>query len=146
MPISPSPAAARDAVPSSRSIPPGVTSRAVLVPVFTVLGMAVAWYALVVEGHRMDQSVPCKAVRAAVPLTEYVASWTGLALGVAAVVVCILAARGIRRRCAVGLWESKPGLLAYMSVWLNIAGVPFELLVLLMAHRPAGIWPGGDCG
>ncbi|KJY41277.1 hypothetical protein VR41_13350 [Streptomyces sp. NRRL B-1568] len=123
-----------------------MTGQVLLVPVFTVLGAVVASYALVVEGHRMDQSVPCKAVRAPVPLTEYVAAWAGLALGVTAVVACILAARGIRRRCATGLWSTKPGLLAYVSVWLNIAAIPFELLILLMAHRPAGIWPGGDCG
>lgn len=51
----------------------------------------------------MDRSVPCKAVRAPVPLTEDIAAWSGLALGVAAVVVCVLAARGIRRRCATSL-------------------------------------------
>ncbi|MFI9724403.1 hypothetical protein ACIHFE_33005 [Streptomyces sp. NPDC052396] len=120
---------------------------ALLVPALTVLGVVVSWYALVLEGHRMDPSVPCKAVRTPVPLMEYVATWAGLTAGVAAVVVCVLAAMGMRRRYAVGLWATKPGLLAYLSVWLNVAAIPFELLVLLlMAHRPAGVWHGGDCG
>ncbi|GHF54475.1 hypothetical protein GCM10010218_39660 [Streptomyces mashuensis] len=116
------------------------------VPLATVLGAASAWYALVAEGHRDDQSVPCKAMRAPVATTEYVAAWAGLTLGVTAVVVCVVAALGMRRRCAVLLASTKPGLFAYVSVWLNLAAVPFELLTLLLAHRPAGIWPGGDCG
>ncbi|GGP76190.1 hypothetical protein [Streptomyces abikoensis] len=146
MPTVPSFDAARDADTSPRPVPPSVTRQALLVPVTTVLGVLVAGYALMVEGHRMDQSVPCKAVRAPVALTEYVAAWAGLALGVTAVAACVLAAFTIRRRCATGLWATKPGLLAYVSVWLNIAAIPFELLVLLMAHRPAGVWGGGDCG
>ncbi|MEU3355338.1 hypothetical protein [Streptomyces sp. NPDC037389] len=120
--------------------------RAVLVPVLTVLGVACAWFAQVVEGHRLDQSVPCKAVRAAVPLTEYSAAWAGLVFGAAAVVVCVLAAKNVRRRSAMGLWSTKPGLLAYVSVWFNVTAIPFELLTLLMAHTPAATWGGGDCG
>ncbi|MEU1372308.1 hypothetical protein ABZ442_01420 [Streptomyces triculaminicus] len=131
---------------AKRTVPTRLKVQALLVPVMTVLGVVSAWTAQVVEGHRLDQSRPCKVVRASVPPTEYVAAWAGLALGIAAVVVCVLAAKSIRRQCAMSLWSTRSGLLAYISVWFNILAIPFAVLTLLMAHTPGGTWGGGDCG
>ncbi|MFI2073670.1 hypothetical protein [Streptomyces triculaminicus] len=130
----------------NRPVPRDVKVQALLVPIMTVLGVVSAWAAQVLEDHRFDQSRPCKVVRASVPPTEYVAAWAGPALGIAAVVVCVLAAKSIRRQCAVGLWSTRSGLLAYISVWFNVLAIPFAVLTLLMAHTPGATWGGGDCG
>ncbi|MEU1816912.1 hypothetical protein ABZ543_17200 [Streptomyces roseifaciens] len=121
-------------------------AQALLVPVMTVLGVLSSWSAQAIEGHRLDQSKPCRVVRAPVPLMEYLAAWAGPVLGVAAVIVCVVAAKRIRRHCAVGLWSTKPGRLAYVSVWFNVLAIPFGLVSLVMAHTPGAAWGGGDCG
>ncbi|MEV4432876.1 hypothetical protein [Streptomyces sp. NPDC049555] len=139
-------APAPDEATSPWPVPPRPALQTLLVPVFTALGPVCAWYAKVADGHRMDQSVPCTAVRTPTPLTEYVAAWAGLGLGAAAVVLCVLAAKGVRRRCGRGLWSTRRGLLAYVSVWFNVVAIPFALLIVLMAYRPAAVWGGGDCG
>ncbi|MGK5638629.1 hypothetical protein ACSNOK_10010 [Streptomyces sp. URMC 126] len=142
---SPPPTAPR----STAAVPPlpsRLRKRILSVPVATALGVACAGYALKAEAHRGDRSVPCKPMRAPVSTSEYLAAWAGLALGVTAVAVCLMAAFSMNRSRGVGLASTKPGLLASASAWLNLVAIPFESLALLLAHRPAGVWPGGDCG
>ncbi|PHQ51134.1 hypothetical protein BLA24_15290 [Streptomyces cinnamoneus] len=101
----------------------------------TVLGALSSWYVQVIDRDWVDrEQAACGPLP--FPRTEYVAAWGGLALGVAAVVACVLLAQRIRRRCGVGLWSTRSGLLAYVSVWFNGLAIPFELLMLYCVYVP----------
>ncbi|MFJ9646033.1 hypothetical protein [Streptomyces sp. NPDC101206] len=81
------------------------------------------------------------------PVTEYAAGWAGVALGVAAVAVCVLLARRLRGRYGLRLGETWPGLLAGTTVWFSVLAIPLELIQLYGVYTAAasGITLGDGC-
>ncbi|PHQ48918.1 hypothetical protein BLA24_28080 [Streptomyces cinnamoneus] len=72
-------------------------------------------YVQVIHEDWVDrQQAACRIM--ARPQMEFVVAWGGPALGVAAVILCVLLARRTRRRHGVRLGETWPGLIAYLSV------------------------------
>ncbi|MFE1411149.1 hypothetical protein ACFW6F_10110 [Streptomyces sp. NPDC058746] len=81
------------------------------------------------------------------PLTEYVAGWAGLCLGLAAVAVCVLLVRRLRGRYGGRLGETWPGLVARTTVWFDVLAIPMEPIQLYVAprgrsdNRSQGVFP-----
>ncbi|MFE3990487.1 hypothetical protein ACFXPW_02085 [Streptomyces goshikiensis] len=129
-----------------RPVTPGTVTTALLVPVVAVLGVVSSYYVQVIHGDWVDrQQAACRHMP--FPKMEHVAGWAGLALGLSAVIVCVLLAKRLRRRHDVRLWDTWPGLLAFISVWLNVPAILLELFMLWAMHTPDGSGPIlGDCG
>ncbi|WP_327131213.1 hypothetical protein OG311_07550 [Streptomyces sp. NBC_01343] len=82
-----------------------------------------------------------------VPTMEPVFAWAGPVLGLSALVVCLLLARWIRRRCGVRLWDTWPGLLAFVFAMLNVLAIAPELFMPWATCTPDGSGSIlGDCG
>ncbi|MFE6848342.1 hypothetical protein [Streptomyces sp. NPDC057686] len=76
-----------------------------------------------------------------------VLAWSGPLLGLSAMTVCVLLGRWIRRRCDLRLWDTRPGLLAFVCAMLNLLAILLELFMLWTTYNPD--IPGpilGDCG
>ncbi|MFD8413762.1 hypothetical protein ACFV2Q_18695 [Streptomyces sp. NPDC059650] len=119
---------------------------ALLVPVVAALGVASSLYVQVIHEDWVDrQQAACRHMP--FPTMEHVAGWAGLALGLSAVIVCVLLTRRIRRHHGVRLWDTWPGLLAFVSVSLNVPAILLELFMLWAMHTPDGSGSVlGDCG
>ncbi|MEU3772522.1 hypothetical protein AB0F11_04775 [Streptomyces sp. NPDC032472] len=129
-----------------RTVTPGMVITALLVPVVAVFGVVTSLRA---EDIDMDwvhrQQAACRHMP--FPKMEYVVAWSGLLLGLSAVAVCLLLARRIRRRCGLRLWDTWPGLLAFVCALLNVVAILLELFMLWTTYNP--YIPGpilGDCG
>ncbi|MEV4744231.1 hypothetical protein [Streptomyces sp. NPDC049555] len=115
-------------------------------PVATVVGVVTSWQ--VHNTHRdwvHRQQAACRHMPA--PKAEFIAAWAGPALGVSAVVVCVMLARWIRRRYGVRMWETKRGLVAFVGVLPNVVTILLELSTLYATYHP--LHTGsilGDCG
>ncbi|MEU6864141.1 hypothetical protein ABZ924_12825 [Streptomyces sp. NPDC046876] len=138
-------AAASGAAPG-RTVTPGMVVTALLGPVLTVLGVATSLRA---EDIDMDwvhrQQAACRHMP--FPKMEYVVAWSGLLLGLSAMAVCVLLARWIRRRCGLRLWDTWPGLLAFVCTMLNVLAILLELFMLWTTYSPDVSGPIlGDCG
>ncbi|MEV0416450.1 hypothetical protein AB0I68_38365 [Streptomyces sp. NPDC050448] len=144
METSPSPAAFHDTGRAPR-ISPGTVCAALLVPVVAVLGVVTSWDVQVIHQDWVDkQQEACRLM--ARPLSEYVTAWAGPALGVAAVLLCVLLAKRIRRRYGLRIWETWPGLAAYIVVWFNVLAILLELFTLWATFTPDGSGSIlGDC-
>ncbi|MEU6863218.1 hypothetical protein ABZ924_08105 [Streptomyces sp. NPDC046876] len=145
METAPSPAVLPDAV-RVRRLSPGTVCAALLVPVLAVLGVVTSRYVQVIHQDWVDeQQRACRLM--ARPPGEYVTAWAGPALGVAAVLLCVLLARRIRRRHGLRIRETRPGLAAYVVVWFNVPAILLELFTLWAAFTPDGSGSVlGDCG
>ncbi|MEU8432805.1 hypothetical protein AB0F18_07785 [Streptomyces sp. NPDC029216] len=78
---------------------------------------------------------------------KHVAGWAGLGLGLSAVVVCVLLARRLRGRHEVRPRDTWPGLLAFVSVSLNVPAILLELFMVWAMYGSDGSGPVlGDCG
>ncbi|MBT2483007.1 hypothetical protein [Streptomyces sp. ISL-94] len=145
MATSPSPATT-DSTARKRAVTPGTVIAALLVPLMTVGGVAGSLHTEDIEsGWAERQREVCRHMP--FPTTEYVAAWTGLILGVTAVVVCVLLAKRIRGRYGIRLGETWPGLIAYVGVWFNALTIPMELIQLYAVYSVAGSGIVlGDCG
>lgn len=119
---------------------------ALLVPVVATLGVVSSLYVQVIHADWVDrQQEACRHMP--FPKTEYVAAWAGPILGISAVVVCVTLAQWIRRRHGVRLWDTWPGLVAVISVSLNVLAIMLELFMLWAAYTPDGSGSIlGDCG
>ncbi|MFF3862639.1 hypothetical protein [Streptomyces sp. NPDC002209] len=145
METSPPPATVHD-TGRARRVSPGMLCAALLVPVVAALGVVTSWYVQVIHGDWVDrQQEACRLM--ARPPMEYVAAWTGPALGVTAVLLCVLVASRIRRRYGLRVWETWPGLVAYVVVWINVPAILLELFTLWATFTPDGSGSVlGDCG
>ncbi|MBC2877582.1 MULTISPECIES: hypothetical protein [Streptomyces] len=125
---------------------PGTLIAALWVPFATVAGVVTSWQVQRIDGDWVDrQQAACR--RLAFPTAEHVAAWAGPALGVSAVVVCVLLARWLRRRRGVRLAGTGPGLVAYLGAWPAVLTIPLELFLLYATYSPVGSGPVlGDCG
>lgn len=149
MATSPSPApspATIDSTSRKPAVTPGTVIAALLVPLMTVGGVTSSLHTEDIEHAWADrQREVCRHMP--FPTTEYVAAWAGPILGVAAVVVCVLLAKRVRRRYGIRLGETWPGLIAYVGVWFNILTIPMELIQLYAVYSVAGSGIAlGDCG
>lgn len=128
------------------SATPGTVIAALLVPVVAALGVVSSYYVQVIHEDWVDrQQAACRHMP--FPKTEHAAGWAGLALGLSAVIVCVLLAKRIRRRQGVRLWDTWPGLLAFISVSLNVPAILLELFMVWAMQTPDGSGPIlGDCG
>lgn len=129
-----------------RTVTPGMMITALLVPVVAVLGVVTS---LRVEDIDMDwvhrQQASCRHMP--FPKVEYVVAWAGPLLGLTAMAVCVLLARWIRRRCGLRLWDTWPGLLAFVCAMLNVPAILLELFMLWTTYSPDMSGPIlGDCG
>ncbi|MBZ4319895.1 hypothetical protein [Streptomyces huiliensis] len=129
-----------------RPVTPGFLAAALWVPFATVVGVIVSWQVQGIHGDWVDrQQAACQ--RMPFPKAQHFAAWTGLALGISAVVVCVLLARQIRRRRGTRLADTKLGLLACTGAWLGALTIPVELFLLYATYSPD---PSGsilgDCG
>ncbi|MGW5346323.1 hypothetical protein [Streptomyces sp. NPDC004050] len=119
---------------------------ALLVPLLVVAGVATSLHTQEIQSEWADrQEEACRHLP--LPVTEYAAGWAGLALGVAAVAVCVLLARRLRGRYGLRLGETWPGLLAGTTVWFSVLAIPLELIQLYAVHSAAasGITLGDGC-
>ncbi|MCX5150337.1 hypothetical protein OHB36_26795 [Streptomyces sp. NBC_00320] len=119
---------------------------ALLVPVVAVLGVVTS---LRVEDIDMDwvhrQQASCRHMP--FPKVAYVVAWAGPLLGLTAMAVCVLLARWIRRRCGLRLWDTWPGLLAFVCAMLNVPPILLGLFMLWTTYSPDMSGPIlGDCG
>ncbi|PHQ48749.1 hypothetical protein BLA24_28095 [Streptomyces cinnamoneus] len=112
----------------------------------TALGVISSLYVQVIHEDWVDrQQAACRIM--ARPQMEFVVAWGGPALGVAAVILCVLLARRTRRRHGVRLGETWPGLIAYLSVGANALAILLELFMLYAAFSSDGSGSVlGDCG
>ncbi|MFF3620792.1 hypothetical protein [Streptomyces sp. NPDC002467] len=109
---------------------------ALLVPLLTVAGVATSLHTQEIEHAWADrQREACRHLP--FPMTEYVAGWAGLCLGLAAVAVCVLLARRLRGRYGRRLGETWPGLVAGTTVWLHVLAIPMELIQLCVVYSAA---------
>ncbi|MFI6144378.1 hypothetical protein [Streptomyces sp. NPDC051109] len=127
-------------------VTPGMVIAALLVPLLATLGVASSYKVQSIHGDWVDrQQAACRHMP--FPKMEHVAAWSGPVLGLSAMVVCLLLARWIRRRCGVRIWDTWPGLSAFVFAMLNIVAILLELFVLWAAYTPDGSGPIlGDCG
>ncbi|MFJ3203893.1 hypothetical protein [Streptomyces sp. NPDC086989] len=139
-------AAASPAAPHGHTVTPGMVITALLVPAVAVLGVLSSLHVEDIDMawvHR--QQAACRLMP--FPKVEYVFAWAGPVLGLSAMVVCLLLARWIRRRCGVRIWDTWPGLLAFTVALLNVVAILLELFMLWTTHTPDGSGPIlGDCG
>ncbi|MEV6731463.1 hypothetical protein [Streptomyces sp. NPDC051364] len=133
--------AARD-----RTVTSGMVLTALLVPVVAALGVVTS---LRVENIDMDwvhrQQAACRHMP--FPKMEYVLAWSGPLVGLSAMTICVLLGRWIRRCCGLRLWDTWPGLLAFVCSMLNVLAILLELFMLWTTYNPD--MPGsilGDCG
>ncbi|MER7467082.1 hypothetical protein [Streptomyces sp. NPDC097981] len=129
-----------------RTVTPGMVVTALLVPVVAVLGAVTS---LRVEDIDMDwvhrQQAACRHMP--FPKMEYVVAWSGPVLGLSAMAVCVLLARWTRRRWGLRLWDTWPGLLAFVCAVLNVLAILLELFMLWATYNPDASGPIlGDCG
>ncbi|WP_327282346.1 hypothetical protein [Streptomyces sp. NBC_01205] len=145
METSPSTAELHDTV-RKRHVTPGMAITALLVPVLAALGVVSSYGVQFIHGDWVErQQAACRHMP--FPKMEHVAAWSGPVLGLSAVVVCLLLARWIRRRCGVRIWDTWPGLLAFVVALLNVVAILLELFVLWAAYTPDGSGSVlGDCG
>ncbi|MFJ6720917.1 hypothetical protein [Streptomyces sp. NPDC091259] len=138
--------AALSGAAQDRTVTPGMVITALLVPVVAVLGVVTSLRVQDIDSdwvHR--QQAACRHMP--FPKMEYVVAWSGPILGVAAMAVCALLARWIRRRCGMRLWDTWPGLLAFVCAMLNLLAILLELFMLWATYTPDGSGPIlGDCG
>ncbi|MEV4744230.1 hypothetical protein [Streptomyces sp. NPDC049555] len=135
-----------EGTPQKLPVTPGTAIAGLLVPVLTVAGVVSSVH---VEDIGNDWARRQRAVcrNLPFPVTEYVAAWLGLVLGLAAVVACVLVGRWIHRRDNVPLWQRWPGAVAFVCVWFNLLTIPVELIVLYETYSTAGSGVFlGDCG
>ncbi|MFI5672268.1 hypothetical protein [Streptomyces sp. NPDC051704] len=144
METSPSAAAFHDAE-RKNPVTPGTVIVALLVPVLAALGLVSSYKVQAIHGDWVDrQQAACR--RMPVPVMEHVAAWAGPVLGLSAMAVCLLLARWVRRRCGVRLWDTWPGLLAFVFAMLNILAILLELFILWATYTPDGSGSIlGDC-
>ncbi|MEU3355712.1 hypothetical protein [Streptomyces sp. NPDC037389] len=135
-----------EATPQKHPITPGMAIGALLVPVMTVAGVVSSLQAQDIENDwSWRQQRACRHMP--FPVTEYAAAWLGVALGVVAVVACVMVGKRIHRRDNVPLWRRWPGLVAFVCVWPNLLAIPMELIMLYEAYSAAGSGVLlGDCG
>ncbi|MFF1342453.1 hypothetical protein ACFVYT_32020 [Streptomyces sp. NPDC058290] len=140
-----SPSSTVSGAAQNRTVTSGMVITALLVPVVAALGVVTS---LRVEDVDMDwvhrQQAACRHMP--FPKMEYVLAWSGPLLGLSAMAVCVLLARWIRRRCGLQLWDTWPGLLAFVCALLNVLAVLLELFMLWTTYNPD--MPGsilGDC-
>ncbi|MFB6616919.1 hypothetical protein ACFCV9_22345 [Streptomyces sp. NPDC056367] len=129
-----------------RTVTSGMVLTALLVPVMAVLGVVTS---LRVEDVDMDwvhrQQAACRHMP--FPKMEYVLAWSGPLLGLAAMTVCRLLGRWIRRRCGLRLRDTWPGLLAFVCAMFNVLAILLELFMLWTTYSPDVSMPIlGDCG
>ncbi|WP_158708509.1 hypothetical protein [Streptomyces sp. NRRL S-244] len=138
--------AASPAVSRGRPVTLGMAITALLVPVIAVLGVLSSLHVEDIDMawvHR--QQAACRHMP--FPKVEYVFAWAGPVLGLSAMAVCLLLARWIRRRCGVRIWDTWPGLLAFVVALLNVVAILLELFMLWTTNTPDGSGPIlGDCG
>ncbi|WP_369780055.1 hypothetical protein [Streptomyces sp. R33] len=145
MDTTPSTTAVRDTT-RQRPVTPGTVISALLVPATATLGVVSSYYVQVIHGDWVDrQQAACRHMP--FPKMEHVAGWAGLALGLSAVIVCVLLAIRLRRRHGVRLRDTWPGLLALISVSLNVPAILLELFMVWAMQTPDGSGSIlGDCG
>ncbi|MFE3767355.1 hypothetical protein ACFXPI_36980 [Streptomyces sp. NPDC059104] len=143
---SPRPTTALPAPARPRPVTPTAATAGLLVPVLAALGVVGSYCVQVIHGDWVDrQQAACRHLP--FPEAEHVAGWAGLALGLSAVIVYVLLARRLRRRHSVRLRETWPGLLAFVSVWLDVPAVLLELFMVWAMRTPDGSGSVlGDCG
>ncbi|MFI0738971.1 hypothetical protein ACH4PU_12925 [Streptomyces sp. NPDC021100] len=125
---------------------PATLVAALWVPFATVVGVVTSWQVQRIDGDWVDrQQAACR--RLSFPTAEHVAAWTGPALGVSAVVVCVLLARQFCRRHGVRLAGTGVGLVAYIGAWPAVLTVPLEPFLLYATYSPVDSGSVlGDCG
>lgn len=119
---------------------------ALLVPLLIVTGVATSLHTQEIEREWADrQREACRHLPS--PMAEYAAGWAGVVLGVAAVAVCVLLARRLRRRYGLRLGQTWPGLLAGTTVWFSVLAIPMEMIQLYVVYSAAasGINLGDGC-
>lgn len=129
-----------------RSVTPGMVIAALLVPVVAALGVVTSLQVEDIDTAWVhQQQAACRHMP--FPEMEHVAAWSGPVLGISAVAVCVLLARWIRRRSGLRLWDTWPGLLAFVCVMLNVPAIVLELFMLWSTYTPDGSGSIlGDCG
>ncbi|MCX4631104.1 hypothetical protein [Streptomyces sp. NBC_01443] len=134
------------AASQGRTVTPGMLITALLVPVVAVLGVLSSLHVEDIDMawvHR--QQAACRHMP--FPKVEYVFAWAGPILGLSAMAVCLLLARWIRRRSGVRIWDTWPGLLAFVVALLNVVAILLELFMLWTTNTPDGSGSIlGDCG
>ncbi|MEV4434724.1 hypothetical protein [Streptomyces sp. NPDC049585] len=131
---------------ASRLVTPGTVFTGLLVPALTVAGAVSSLHAQDIENDwSWKQQFACRHMP--FPVSDYVAAWLGLILGVGAVVACVLVGRWIHRRDNVPLWQRWPGAVAFVCVWFSLLTIPMELITLYETYSIAdsGVFLG-DCG
>ncbi|KAB7843663.1 hypothetical protein [Streptomyces mobaraensis] len=125
---------------------PGTLVAALWVPFATVVGVATSWQVQRIDSEWVDrQQAACRHLP--FPTAEHVAAWTGPALGISAVIVCVLLARRFRRRHGVRLGGTGWGLVTYIGAWPAVLTIPLELFLLYATYSPVDSGPVlGDCG
>ncbi|MFC9812689.1 hypothetical protein ACFVJM_11560 [Streptomyces virginiae] len=124
----------------------GTVAAAGAVPLLVVAGVAASLYTQEIQAEWADrQREACRELP--FPMAEYAAGWAGVALGLAAVAVCVLLARRLRARYGLRLGETRPGLLAGTTVCFSVLAIPMELIQLYVVHSAAasGISLGDGC-
>ncbi|MBC2878742.1 MULTISPECIES: hypothetical protein [Streptomyces] len=124
-----------------RPVTPGTLLAALSVPVMTVLGVASALHSEDIQDDwSFRQQSACRHMP--FPMTEYLAAWGGVALGVAAVIVGVLTVTRLRRRHGTRLGGRWPALLVSVGVqlfmWLNVLAIPMESITLYETYSNAG--------
>ncbi|KOG85693.1 hypothetical protein ADK38_35255 [Streptomyces varsoviensis] len=119
---------------------------ALWVPFATLAGVVTSWQVQGIDSDWVDrQQAACRHLP--FPKAEYVAAWSGVVLGVSAVVVCVLLARRVRRECGGRLAGTKAGLVAHIGAWAGVLTIPLELFLLYATYSPVDSGPVlGDCG
>ncbi|MEU9182564.1 hypothetical protein AB0C90_38275 [Streptomyces sp. NPDC048550] len=141
---SPSSAASHGTM-QERPVRPGTVIASLLVPITAAFGVLSSYYVQVIHEDWVDrQQAACRHMP--FPKMEHVAAWSGPILGISAVVVCVLLARRVRRRYGIRLWETWPGLVAFICVWINVLAILLELFMLWATYTPDGSGSVlGDC-
>ncbi|MBT2407527.1 MULTISPECIES: hypothetical protein [unclassified Streptomyces] len=141
----PSPDAFHDTT-QKRPVTPGTVIAALLIPVVAALGVVTSLQVQDIDRDWVErQQAACQHMP--FPKMEHVAAWAGPILGISAVVVCVLLAKQIRRHYRLRLWDTWPGLVAFVSVSLNVPAMLLELFMLWATYTPDGSGPIlGDCG
>lgn len=144
METSPSSAASQDTA-RKRTATPGMVITALLVPLMTVAALATSMQTEDIEQVWADrQREVCRHMP--FPVTDYVAAWAGLSLGVTTVVVCVLLAKRIYWRLGLRLWRTWPGMIACVGVGFSVLTIPMEIIQLCVAYSLAGSGINlGDC-
>ncbi len=141
----PSPAPS-DGTARRRAVTFGTVTAALTVPLLIVAGAATYLHTQEIQDEWADrQREACRNLP--FPVAEYAAGWAGALLGAAAVAVCVLLARRLRRVHGLRLGETWPGLLAGTTVWFSVLAIPMELIQLYVVYAAAasGITLGDGC-